>query len=393
MAARRRVPVRFTGAKVRRIASATPQTWAVPLPRGLARVYLGAMTPHARSAFFPAHPLAGLLLLPVLVAALLLSGPARSDAAVVPVNLTARQAVVKVAPGVKMRAWTFNGSVPGPVVRVTEGDTIQINLTNSDQGTPARTVKKRVRVKVRKTFRNKRGKKRVRWVWKKKWKRVRIPGRPAQPHSIDFHAAEIAPDQAFRSIPPGATHTFSFVASRPGVYMYHCGTPMMLEHIAMGMYGAIIVDPAVPRPPAAKEITLVQSEFYGKVKNGWLEPDRMAMMDDHPAFVTFNGTANRYVTNPVQVPVGGPGDPPVRINFVNAGPNNFSAFHVVGTIFDEFQPDGHPGVSIDGVSTQTVAPGGGGVFELRFAEPGLYPFVSHSMRDMEKGAMGLFEAS
>lgn len=330
----------------------------------------------------------------LLAAVVLLFAAGRAEGAVVPVDLTAKQGVVQVAPGVKMRAWTFNGSVPGPVVRVTEGDTIQINLTNSDKGTPAKKTTKWVKVRVKKKLKKpRRNGKRFKWVTKKRKKTVKIPGRPGQPHSIDFHAAEIAPDQAFRSIPPGQTHTFSFVASRPGVYMYHCGTPMMLEHIAMGMYGAIIVDPILPRPAASKEITLVQSEFYGKVRNGWLEPDRMAMMDGRPPFVTFNGTANRYVTDPVQVPVGGPGDPPVRINFVNAGPNNFSAFHVVGTIFDEFQPDGHPGQLIEGVSTQTIAPGGGGVFELRFAQPGLYPFVSHLMRDMEKGAMGLFKAS
>ncbi len=354
------------------------------------------MAPHVDSppSPFPLRARTGITGLALLAATFLLFATGRSDAAVVPVDLVAEQAVVKVAPGVKMRAWTFNGSVPGPVVRVNEGDTIQINLTNSDQGTPATRTTKWVKVRVKKKLKKaRRNGKRFKWVWKKRKKTVRVPGRHAQPHSIDFHAAEIAPNQAFKSIPPGQTHTFSFVASRPGVYMYHCGTPMMLEHIAMGMYGAIVVDPAVPRPPASKEITLVQSEFYGKVKNGWLQPDRMAMMHGSPAYVAFNGTANRYVSKPIAVPTGTPADPPVRINLVNAGPNNFSAFHVVGTIFDEFQPDGHPGQFTTGVSTQTIAPGGGGVFELRFAETGRYPFVSHLMRDMEKGAMGLFEAS
>ncbi len=297
--------------------------------------------------------------------------------------------MVKVAPGVKMRAWTFNGSVPGPVVRVTEGDTIQINLTNADQGTPGKKVKQCTKVRVKQRVK---GKKKFRWITKKRCRTVKTPGRNAQPHSIDFHAAEIAPSQAFRSIPPGQTHTFSFVASRPGVYMYHCGTPMMLEHIAMGMYGAIVVDPAVPRPAASREVTIVQSEFYGKVKNGWLEPDRHSMMEGTPAYVTFNGEVGKYVRDPIDVPVGLKPAPPVRINFVNAGPNNFSAFHLVGTIFDEYLPDGHDSGLIEGVSTQTVAPGGGGIFEVRFAEPGKYPLVSHSMRDMEKGAMAMFEA-
>lgn len=326
----------------------------------------------------------------------LLIGPRPADAAVVPVDLVARQATVQVAPGVKMRAWTFNGTVPGPVIRATEGDTIQVTLTNSDQGTPARRVKKWVKVRVKKPIKRNRGKagrKKFRWVWKKRRRTVRIPGRMAQPHSIDFHAAEIAPDQAFRSIPPGQTHTFSFLAARAGVYMYHCGTPMMLEHIAMGMYGAIVVDPAVPRTPASKEITVVQSEFYGKVRNGKLVPDMNAMMEGNPRFVTFNGATDRYAAaQAIEVPVGTQADPPVRVNFVNAGPNNFSALHVVGSIFDEYQPDGHRSELVRGVSTQTVSPGGGALFELRFAEPGLYPMVSHSMRDMEKGAMAFFKA-
>jgi len=347
------------------------------------------MNPHAvssePSACSPARSLRLAIAAAILGFCLLLFGSAPAGAAVVPVNLTAKQAVVNVAPGVKMRAWTFNDTVPGPVVRVTEGDTIQINLTNSDQGTPDKWVKKKVQVKVK----VKRGKK-VRWVWRTKWKKVKVPGRPGQPHSIDFHAAEIAPNQAFRSIPPGETHTFSFVASRPGVYMYHCGTPMMLEHIAMGMYGMIIVDPAVPEVPApATEVNLVQSEFYGKVKNGWLEPDRMAMMDGSPVYVAFNGEANKYVRQPIEVNAGDL----VRINLVNAGPSNFSAFHVVGTIFDQYRPDGHVASLMHDVSTQTVAPGGGGSFMLHFAEPGMYPVVSHSMRDMEKGAMGFFKVN
>lgn len=342
------------------------------------------------------RPVAVLILLAIAAAAFCLTGPRTVEGAVVPVDLVARQATIKVAPGVKMRAWTFNGTVPGPVIRATEGDVIQVTLTNSDRGTPARKVKKWVKVRVKKRIkrnRGRKGKRKFRWVWKKRRKTVRIPGRMAQPHSIDFHAAEIAPDQAFRSIPPGQTHTFSFLAARAGVYMYHCGTPMMLEHIAMGMYGAIVVDPAVPRPPATKEVTVVQSEFYGKVRNGKLKPDVNAMMDGNPRFVTFNGATDRYDSrNAIELPVGTPADPPVRVNFVNAGPNNFSALHVVGSIFDEYQPDGHQSELVRGVSTQTVPPGGGALFELRFAQPGLYPMVSHSMRDMEKGAMAFFKA-
>jgi len=299
----------------------------------------------------------------------LLAGPSArpAEAAVVPVRLEVTQATVKVAPNVKMRAWTFNGTVPGPVIRATEGDTIQITLVNADRGTPAR----KVRVKR-----------------KGKWRVKRIRAVPGMRHSVDFHAAEIAPDQAFRSIPPGESFTYSFIARRAGVYVYHCGTAPMLQHMGMGMYGAIVVDPVVPRAPAAKEVTLVQSEFYGKVQKRQLKSSHHAMSTQAPKYMAFNGRAGRYSRQPIKVPVG----ELVRINFVDAGPSLFSAFHIVGTIFDRYEPDGHPDQFLTGVSTQTVAPGGGGVFEVRFAEPGRYPFVSHSMRDMERGAMGVFEA-
>lgn len=293
--------------------------------------------------------------------------PGTSRGAVVPVHLVARQATVQVAPGVKMRAWTFNGTVPGPVIRATEGDTIQVTLTNADRGTPA----KRKRIKR-----------------KGKWRVKRIKAVRGAPHSIDFHAAEIAPDQAFRSIAPGQTHTFSFIARRAGVYVYHCGTPPMLQHMGMGMYGAIVVDPVTPRPPAAKEVTLVQSEFYGGLKVGRLNPSHRAMAHQAPKYVGFNGRAGRYAREPIKVPVG----ELVRIHVADAGPNLFSAFHVVGAVFDRYEPDGHPDQFLTGVSTQTIAPGGAGTFELRFAEPGSYPFVSHVIRDMERGAMGVFQA-
>ena len=289
---------------------------------------------------------AAALRLALATALLLVASAAPARAAVVPVKLKAKPAIVKVAPGVKMRAWTFNGRVPGPVIRAREGDTIEVTLKNADR-------------------RGKRG----------HW------------HSVDFHASQIAPNLAFKSIPPGGKHSFSFVAERPGVYMYHCGTSPVLEHIGMGMYGAIIIDPAEGRPPA-REITVVQSEFYGKLRNGRLLPSLKAMRKRNPKFVTFNGRAQRYARRPVAVPVG----EPVRINFVDAGPNLPSAFHIVGEIFDRVEPDGNPDGGLLDVSTHLVAPGGGAVFELSFGEPGSYPFVSHAFRDADAGAVGLFAA-
>jgi nitrite reductase (NO-forming) len=309
------------------------------------------------------------LFLALLVVALsFVATGASATAKVVPVKLTAKKATVKVDQGVKFKAWTFNGSVPGPVVRATEGDTIEVTLKNGDMSSH-KNCKKKKKGKQRKKCHNKKKQHAAMW------------------HSIDFHAAKVAPSDAFRSVAPGESFTFSFKASTPGVYVYHCGTGPMLEHIGMGMYGMIVVDPAEGRPPA-QEIFLIQSEFYGKVKNGWLKSSYKAMQTQPPKYVAFNGNAARYARKPISVPV----DEPVRIYFVDAGPSLASSFHVVGTIFDAYQHDGNPDEPLHDVSTQLIAPGGAGIFELTFPQPGNYPFVTHSIVDMDKGAVGIFAA-
>jgi nitrite reductase (NO-forming) len=272
----------------------------------------------------------------IVSAAATLATPA--SAAVVQVHLTAREAVVHPAPNLRMRAWTFDGTVPGPVIRVREGDIVQVTLRNAGP-------------------------------------RKDAGGHPGVWHSVDFHAAELAPDIGFAGVAPGKQRTFSFVASHPGVFLYHCGTAPMLMHVGMGMYGAIIVDPAQPLPPA-REVVLVQSEFYGSVRRGVLTPTLAAMQHGAPRVVAFNGRAMRYASHPIHVPVGSP----VRIYLVDAGPTLDSAFHVVGAIFD------------DGISTELVPPGGGAILDLSFPAKGTYPFVTHALRWADAGAMGRFVA-
>lgn len=309
--------------------------------------------------------------------------PTMSSAATVEVELDARRSIIEVAPGVKMRAWTFNGTVPGPVVRATEGDTVEVTLTNSDIGKRIKCPKKLTRQQKQKLgiVRTKQ-----REAARRKCIRKKSRNQPTA-HSVDFHAAKIAPNLAFRSVLPGDTHIFSFKVDTPGVYMYHCGTGPMLEHTGMGMYGMIIVDPVEGRTPA-EEIMLVQSEFYGSVKDGWLQSSYEAMQTEAPKYVTFNGSAFKYASDPIQVEA----EEPLRIYLVDAGPSQFSSFHVVGTIFDQFQPDGNPDAPIRNVSTQVIGPGGGGLFECVLPEPGSYPFVSHSFRDFDKGAVGILQA-
>lgn len=303
-----------------------------------------------------------------------LAGPA--SAATVKVDLDAKKAMVRIAPGVKFRAWTFNGTVPGPVIRATEGDTVEVTLKNSDIGAPKRCPKKSKFKKIRRL--------------RKKcllMNRNMNHNTMGMPHSVDFHAAKIAPNDGFRAVLPGQSFTYSFEATTPGVYVYHCGVGPMLEHMGMGMYGMIVIDPIEGRPPA-QEIFIVQSEFYGKVaKNRWFMSSYKAMQTQPPKYVTFNGQALKYARKPIEVNAG----EPVRIYMVDAGPSLFSAFHVVGAIFDQYQPDGNPDNPMFNVSTQVVGPGGAGVFELTMDDPGTYPFVSHSMLDMDKGAVGILK--
>ncbi|MEO5799290.1 MAG: multicopper oxidase domain-containing protein [Gemmatimonadales bacterium] len=249
----------------------------------------------------------------------------------------------QIAPGVVYDAWTFDSMVPGPILRVRVGDTLDFTLVNH----------------------------------------------APMPHSIDFHAAEIAPDRAYRNVMPGDSIQFQFVARVPGVFMYHCGTAPVAAHISNGMYGALIVDPKIPRPPA-KEFVLVQSEFYLGAPSGPDSVRGMAwekVLNASPDYVVFNGVEARYATHPIPVPV----QSPLRLYVVNAGPNRISSFHVVGAIFDRVWADGF-GPGFQGMQTWNVPVGGGAVFDLKLAEPGLYPFVSHAFADATKGAVGVFRA-
>ncbi|NOT09885.1 MAG: multicopper oxidase domain-containing protein [Gemmatimonadales bacterium] len=249
----------------------------------------------------------------------------------------------EVAPGIVYDAWTFDSIVPGPTIRVTAGDTVDFTLVN----------------------------------------------RGPIPHSMDFHAAEIAPDRAYRNVMPNDSVQFRFVARVPGAFMYHCGTAPVASHIANGMYGALLVDPKGGRP-AADEYVLVQSEFYMTAPQG---RDSLRGMDwgkvlnASPDYVVFNGVSARYATSPIPVAP----KRPLRLFVVNAGPNRVSAFHVVGAIFDRVYVDGF-GAPLRGLQTWNVPVGGGAIFDLTLAEDGYYPFVTHAFADATKGGVGVLRA-
>lgn len=267
---------------------------------------------------------------------------ATAQASVVQVKLTARHDTVRLVPGTRMEAWTFNGAIPGPLVRARVGDTIRITLHNADH---------------------------------------------MHGHAVDFHASEVDPTTTMATVRPGATRVFSFVARRAGVFMYHCGSAPVLQHVGMGMYGMVIVDPPVPRPPA-QEVMLVQSEFYGRVRDHVLRGGFKDMLTGRPVYTAFDGSPLRYLRSPIKVRAGRP----VRIYLVDAGPSVGSAFHVVGEIFDAVSPDGGLQSLHTGASTWYVPAGGAAIFDLTFDQPGTYPFLTHELAVASRGALGRFIA-
>ena len=268
--------------------------------------------------------------------------PAVPAGDLVKIHMTLKDMVVEIAPGVKYNTWAFDGhGAPGPILHVRQGQTVQMTLTNGG------TI----------------------------------------PHSIDFHAARIAPNHAFTDVAPGKSFTFRFQANDPGVFMYHCGTKPVLAHIANGMYGALVVDPATPLPHADKEYVLVASERYlngdGVSTPASLDMSKArAMMPD---WTTFNGYANQYVTHPLTAKPG----QTVRLYVVAAGPTLDTNFHVVGTIFDRAWVNGDMTHHQSGVQTVAVPAGGGAVFDVKIDDEGLYPFVSHAFAHVDLGQVGL----
>ncbi len=264
--------------------------------------------------------------------------PAAASGSSVNITLTAEESLLSIAPNVAYHAWTFNGTIPGPVLRVRQGQTVNFTLIN--KGTMG--------------------------------------------HSIDFHAAQVPPNVDYRPVPPGGQISFSFTPKYPGVFMYHCGATPVMDHIANGMYGAIIVDPASGWSPA-QEYVLVQSEFYTqKNADGSYSLSEQKMMAATPDYVVFNGYSAQYLSNPLTAKP----NQKIRIFVVDAGPTGFSAFHVIGAIFSDYYPDGNPANHMVGDQTITVPPGGGAVVELTIPEAGKYPFVTHSFAAAMAGAIG-----
>jgi nitrite reductase (NO-forming) len=264
------------------------------------------------------------------------------------ITLTAEEKLMTVAAGYAQEVWTFNGSVPGPVIRVKVGDTVRVHLVN--------------------------------------------PATNKLSHSVDFHASQVAWNDEMTSIKPGEEKEYDWTAQYAGVWMYHCGTAPALHHIANGMYGMVIVEPAAGLPAVDKEFAIVQSEWYLGPQGQPTDLTKAASGNPAPDFVMFNGVANQYKDHPILIGTG----KRVRIFLLDAGPNIDSSFHIVGTIFDTVTKEGiHLVRGNDGSwGSQAVdlSPAQGAIIEFQTAEDGLYPMVTHAFNFVGRGALGLFQS-
>ncbi len=282
----------------------------------------------------------------VVVAAIVVfaaSLPCAAHAASKSFTLTAESKMVSVGEGMTYKAWTYSGTVPGPVLRVRQGDMVHIRLINH---TP-------------------------------------------DAHGIDIHAAQIAPRHFLSG--PGKPVDYSFRADVPGVFAYHCDATPVLEHIALGMYGMMIVRPGHGWPDGkAQNVVIVQGELYGLPnKNGVLQTKESKIISAQPDFVVFNGKINSFTpNNPIKIKVG----KLVRVFFLNAGPNLTAAFHVDGVLFSTIYRGGNPADALHWLNTLDVPPSDGAVFEFKVNQPGKYAFTDLNRAHQYKGAQGVFEA-
>jgi nitrite reductase (NO-forming) len=258
-------------------------------------------------------------------------------------TLTVENKRIEIGLDLTYDAWTYDGQVPGPLLRVREGDEVTLKLVNPT----------------------------------------------TMAHGIDTHAAELAPKLHFTA-PDGLRNlSYSFRARVPGAFLYQCSAIPALSHVANGMYGMMIVDPAQGWPKA-HEVMIVQGEYYGTPdKNGLVAGDSRKEVEERPDFVVFNGMVDRYVEHPITIKTG----ELVRVFFVNAGPNLSSTFHVSGAIFSTVYRGGNPADAMHDLASFEVGPGDGAVFEFRVHEAGDYAFIDHALGRTTKGAEGIFRAT
>ncbi|MFN8488687.1 MAG: copper-containing nitrite reductase [Caldilineaceae bacterium] len=272
-------------------------------------------------------------------------------ATTVRVDLKTVEVVGQLADGATYTFWTFGGKVPGPFLRVRQGDTVELHLANDANSHMV--------------------------------------------HSIDLHAVTgPGGGAAIMQVPPGQEKSFTFQALNPGLYVYHCATAMVANHISNGMYGLILVEPPGGLPAVDHEFYVMQGEIYTKEaygQHGALEFSVDKLLAEQPEFFTFNGAAKALTTdaNALHAQVG----QSVRIFFGVGGPNFTSSFHVIGEIFDRvYDQASLTSPPLTNVQTTLVPPGGATMVEFKLEVPGRYILVDHALSRMERGLMGFLFA-
>ena len=268
----------------------------------------------------------------------------------VAVELEAVELIGRLANETTYNYWTFNGKVPGPFLRVRVGDTVELTLKNRET---SRMI-----------------------------------------HSIDLHAVTGPGGGAVMTqTPPGETKSFRFKALNPGLYVYHCATPMVANHITSGMYGLILVEPPGGLPKVDHEFYVMQGELYTDRPFGQPGHDEFSvekLLAERAEYFVFNGAVGALTAeHPMKAKVGDT----VRIFFGVGGPNATSSFHVIGEIFDHVYNQGamgSPGAT--NVQTTTVPAGGAAIVEFKIEVPGRYILVDHALSRLERGLAGFLVA-
>lgn len=267
------------------------------------------------------------------------------------VDLVTTEIEGRLGEGSSYRFWTFNDTVPGPFVRVRVGDTVKVNMKNAIESTHI--------------------------------------------HSVDFHAATgPGGGAAVTQAPPGQTKSFTFKAMQPGLYVYHCATPMVAQHVTNGMYGLILVEPEGGLAPVEREFYIMQGELYTAQKHGsggLHEFSLQKMLDENPEHMMFNGNMMALTkTHKLEANVG----ETVRVFFGVGGPNLTSSFHIIGEIFDRVYDQGSlTSPPLKDVQTTIVPAGGATMVEFKVDYPGNYTIVDHSLSRVEKGLVGVLKVN
>lgn len=265
------------------------------------------------------------------------------------VVLESKEVIAEMAPGISFNYWTFNGTVPGPFIRVREGDTVELTLSNHPSS--------------------------------------------INHHNIDLHAVTGPGGGAvLTNVAPGESKSMTFKAINPGLYVYHCAHPNVATHTTHGMYGLILVEPKEGLPKVDREYYIMQGEFYSTGalgKKGLQIFDARKMLEGKPEYIVFNGKT-QSLAETLKATTG----ESVRLFIGNGGVNLVSSFHVIGEIFDTVYPEASIGGAVfKNVQTTVIPAGGAAIADFKLEVPGNYILVDHALSRLDRGAWGVLNVA